>query len=70
MTQHISIQNAPIHNAPLVDGYEVVIGLEIHCQLNTKTKIFSPASTEFGQPANTQANIIDLALPGVLPALN
>lgn len=70
MTQHISIQNAPIQNAPLVDGYEVVIGLEIHCQLNTKTKIFSPASTEFGQPANTQANIIDLALPGVLPVLN
>ncbi len=56
--------------APLVDGYEVVIGLEIHCQLNTQTKIFSPASTLFGQEANTQANIIDLAMPGVLPVLN
>lgn len=54
----------------LIDGYEVVIGLEIHCQLNTQTKIFSPASTEFGQSPNTQANIIDLALPGVLPVLN
>lgn len=56
--------------APLVDGYEVVIGLEIHCQLNTLTKIFSPASTLFGQEPNTQANIIDLAMPGVLPVLN
>lgn len=54
----------------LIDGYEVVIGLEIHCQLNTQTKIFSSASTEFGQSPNTQANIIDLALPGVLPVLN
>ena len=42
--------------APLVDGYEVVIGIEIHCQLNTHTKIFSPASTLFGQEPNTQAN--------------
>lgn len=56
--------------APLVDGYEVVIGLEIHCQLNTETKIFSDAPTLFGQAPNTQANIIDLALPGVLPVLN
>jgi aspartyl-tRNA(Asn)/glutamyl-tRNA(Gln) amidotransferase subunit B len=56
--------------APLVDGYEVVIGLEIHCQLNTETKIFSSAPTLFGQEPNTQANIVDLALPGVLPVLN
>ena len=56
--------------APLVDGYEVVIGIEIHCQLNTHTKIFSPASTLFGQEPNTQANIVDLAMPGVLPVLN
>lgn len=58
------------NQAPLIDGYEVVIGIEIHCQLNTNTKIFSPASTEFGQAPNTQANIVDLALPGVLPVLN
>lgn len=60
----------PTQKDLLIDGYEVVIGLEIHCQLNTQTKIFSPASTEFGQSPNTQANIIDLALPGVLPVLN
>lgn len=58
------------YKVPLIEGYEVVIGIEIHCQLNTHTKIFSPASTEFGQEANTQANIIDLAMPGVLPVLN
>lgn len=54
----------------LVDGYEVVIGIEIHCQLNTESKIFSSAPTKFGQEANTQANIIDLGLPGVLPVAN
>ena len=60
----------PTQKDLLIDGYEVVIGIEIHCQLNTNTKIFSPASTKFGQEPNTQANIIDLALPGVLPVLN
>lgn len=50
--------------------WEVVIGLETHVQLQTKSKIFSPASTAFGAPANTQAHPIDLALPGVLPVLN
>ena len=51
-------------------SWEVVIGLETHVQLQTKSKIFSPASTAFGAPANTQAHPIDLALPGVLPVLN
>ena len=50
--------------------WEVVIGLETHVQLQTRSKIFSPASTAFGAPANTQAHAIDLALPGVLPVLN
>ena len=50
--------------------WEAVIGLEIHVQLNTKSKIFSGSSTSFGQPANTQASAIDLGLPGVLPVLN
>lgn len=50
--------------------WEVVIGLETHVQLQTQSKIFSPASTAFGAPANTQAHPIDLALPGVLPVLN
>lgn len=57
-------------NDLLIDGYEVVIGIEIHCQLNTQSKIFSNAPTEFGHQANTQANIIDLGMPGVLPVVN
>jgi aspartyl-tRNA(Asn)/glutamyl-tRNA(Gln) amidotransferase subunit B len=50
--------------------WEVVIGLETHTQLSTKSKIFSGASTAFGAAPNTQASAVDLALPGVLPVLN
>jgi len=51
-------------------NWEVVIGLEIHAQLATKSKIFSGSSTAYGAEPNTQANEIDLGLPGVLPVLN
>ncbi len=51
-------------------NWEVVIGLEIHAQLATKSKIFSGASTAFGALPNTQACAVDIALPGVLPVLN
>lgn len=51
-------------------GWESVIGLEIHAQLATKSKIFSGASTAFGAPPNAQACAVDLGLPGVLPVLN
>jgi aspartyl-tRNA(Asn)/glutamyl-tRNA(Gln) amidotransferase subunit B len=50
--------------------WEVVIGLETHTQLQTKTKIFSGSSIAFGAAPNTQANAVDIALPGVLPVLN
>ncbi|BBB24313.1 aspartyl-tRNA(Asn)/glutamyl-tRNA (Gln) amidotransferase subunit B [Isorropodon fossajaponicum endosymbiont JTNG4] len=50
--------------------WETVIGLEIHAQLNTKSKIFSAASTQYGQKPNSQACAVDLGLPGVLPVLN
>ncbi len=50
--------------------WETVIGLEIHAQLNTASKIFSAASTAFGAEPNTQASAVDIALPGVLPVLN
>jgi len=50
--------------------WEVVIGLEIHAQLATKSKIFSGSSTAFGSEANTQASLVDLGLPGVLPVFN
>ena len=50
--------------------WETVIGLEVHAQLNTRSKIFSGASTAFGAAPNTQASAVDIALPGVLPVLN
>lgn len=50
--------------------WEVVIGLETHVQLSTATKIFSAASTDFGAEPNTNACVVDLALPGTLPVLN
>ena len=50
--------------------WETVIGLEVHAQLSTKTKIFSAASTAYGAEPNTQACAVDLGLPGVLPVLN
>jgi len=50
--------------------WETVIGLEIHAQLKTKSKIFSSASTAYGAEPNTQACAVDLGLPGVLPVLN
>ncbi len=50
--------------------YEPVIGLEVHAQLSTESKIFSPASTEFGGEPNTQVCPVTMGLPGVLPVLN
>ncbi len=50
--------------------WETVIGLEVHVQLSTKTKLFSGASTTFGAEPNTHVDLIDLGLPGVLPVAN
>ncbi len=50
--------------------WETVIGLEVHVQLATNSKLFSGSSIEFGAEPNTQASIYDLALPGTLPVLN
>jgi aspartyl-tRNA(Asn)/glutamyl-tRNA(Gln) amidotransferase subunit B len=50
-------------------NWEVVIGLETHVQLSTQSKVFSDASTAFGAAPNTQASVIDMALPGTLPVL-
>ncbi len=57
-------------STPLIRGYEVVIGIETHAQLSTRSKIFSGSSTAFGAAPNTQASPVDLALPGTLPVLN
>lgn len=50
--------------------WEVVIGLEVHAQLSTQSKIFSAASTAFGAAPNTQTAVVDIALPGALPVMN
>jgi len=52
------------------DAWETVIGLEIHAQLATRSKIFSGSPTAYGAPPNTQADLVDLGYPGVLPVLN
>ena len=51
-------------------NWETVIGLEIHVQLSTKSKIFSGASTAYGSEQNTNTSLVDLGYPGVLPVLN
>jgi aspartyl-tRNA(Asn)/glutamyl-tRNA(Gln) amidotransferase subunit B len=56
--------------APVKTEYEAIIGLETHCQLSTKTKIFSSSSTAFGAEPNTNIDPVCMGLPGVLPVLN
>lgn len=51
-------------------GYQIVIGLEVHVQLKTRSKLFSDAPNSFGRRANSQLSIIDLGMPGVLPVIN
>jgi aspartyl-tRNA(Asn)/glutamyl-tRNA(Gln) amidotransferase subunit B len=53
-----------------MSGWETIIGLEIHAQLATQSKIFSGSATRYGAEPNTQANLVDLGYPGVLPVLN
>ncbi len=50
--------------------YEVVIGLEVHAQVTSKSKLFSTSSTKFGAEPNTQVSLVDAALPGMLPVIN
>ncbi len=69
-TDNNAVREHAMRKELFVDGYEVVIGIEIHCQLNTESKIFSSAPTDFGHEPNSQASIVDLGLPGVLPVLN
>jgi len=54
----------------LINGWEVVIGLEVHAQVSSNSKLFSGAATKFGAEPNTQVSLIDAAMPGMLPVLN
>ncbi len=51
-------------------NFETIIGLEVHVELNTNSKIFSPSSAHFGQDPNANTNVIDWSFPGVLPVMN
>ena len=53
-----------------MNDFETVIGLEVHAQLKTMTKLFSTSNNEFGDNPNSNVSIVDLGLPGVLPVLN
>ena len=62
--------DAKSHRANLIQGWEVVIGLEVHAQVASKAKLFSGASTEFGGEPNSHVSLVDAAMPGMLPVIN
>jgi aspartyl-tRNA(Asn)/glutamyl-tRNA(Gln) amidotransferase subunit B len=66
--------NAPVNIKKLIKGatadWEVVIGLEIHAQVNSEAKLFSGASTRFGSEPNSNVSLVDAAMPGMLPVIN
>jgi aspartyl-tRNA(Asn)/glutamyl-tRNA(Gln) amidotransferase subunit B len=61
---------APKNKSKLIDGYEVVIGLEVHAQVASEAKLFSGASTAFGGEPNSHVALVDAAMPGMLPVIN
>ena len=52
------------------NNYEVVIGLEVHAQISSQSKLFSSSATKFGAEPNTQVSLVDAAFPGMLPVIN
>src|ERR1700686_4802023 len=65
---------APVKKSKLIKGatgdWEVVIGLEVHAQVTSQSKLFSGASTEFGGAPNAPVSLVDAAMPGMLPVIN
>ncbi len=64
------MNDAPARKSKLIDGWEVVVGMEVHAQVASKAKLFSGASTEFGGEANAHVSLVDAAMPGMLPVIN
>ncbi len=66
--------NAPVKSSKLIKGHtgdwEMVIGLEVHAQVTSNSKLFSGASTEFGGQPNDHVSLVDAAMPGMLPVIN
>ena len=56
--------------AQMIEGWNLVIGIEIHAQVNSKSKLFSSSPTDFGSKPNSQVSLIDAAMPGTLPVIN
>jgi aspartyl-tRNA(Asn)/glutamyl-tRNA(Gln) amidotransferase subunit B len=62
--------DASARKSKLINGWEVVIGMEVHAQVTSEAKLFSGASTEFGGEANSHVSLVDAAMPGMLPVIN
>ena len=62
--------DAQTRKSKLINGWEVVIGMEVHAQVASQAKLFSGASTEFGGEANAHVSLVDAAMPGMLPVIN
>src|ERR687887_2018219 len=62
--------NAAQTKSKLIKGWEVVIGLEVHAQVTSQSKLFSGAATAFGGEPNSQVSLVDAAMPGMLPVIN
>jgi aspartyl-tRNA(Asn)/glutamyl-tRNA(Gln) amidotransferase subunit B len=62
--------DAQVPKSKLINGWEVVIGMEVHAQVASQAKLFSGASTEFGGEANAHVSLVDAAMPGMLPVIN
>lgn len=69
-----ALQNSALQRGPFIQGksgdWEIVVGLEIHAQIQAQTKLFSDAPTSYGEAPNTQVSLVDAALPGTLPVIN
>jgi len=69
-TSVTSVITTRTETGPLIDGWEVVIGMEVHAQVLSKAKLFSGASAEFGADPNEHVSFVDAAMPGMLPVIN
>ena len=69
-TEQTGTDTASVAAGELIDGYELVVGLEVHVELSTATKLFSASPNHFGDEPNTNIDPVTLGLPGSLPVLN
>src|SRR4029077_19941869 len=63
-------EGTPMPDGTVIDGYELIVGLEVHVELATATKLFSASANRFGDDPNTHIDPVTLGLPGAVPVLN